>query len=268
MTAAMLRYQCKVCGHKLPSWTGQCAKCQHWDSYASCPPSKGPVDPANGVVSSTDLVKGHAVQRVASGVKYLDRVMMGGFVKGRAVGLAGGEGGGKSTLLLQAGGRMANDGRRVLYVCGEETVGAVQARAKRLSAAHPELLLTAAVEIQSIKNVVTEHNPRVVLVDSVQSIYDATLRGEPGDTAQVKRCIKSLAQWCNDRNLISVFLMQLNARNEVSGPRFLRHMVDAVLMLKKDDKTGLRELKVRKNRDGADDQVARLRMTGKGLEQA
>lgn len=265
MTTLLMRYTCSICGALEAQYKPQCAKCQHWDTLQACEPCKGPADPAAGVVASTDHVKGFAVRRVKTGIAPLDAVLSGGFVKGRSHVLAGGPGAGKSTLSLQAAYGLASGGMQVLYVCGEEGIGAVQHRAQRIGAAHKNLLLTAAVEVAALREVIGASDCGAVVFDSVQTLYDRTLRGEPGDVAQVKRVVSVLGPWCNARNLVSVFLGHVNKQGKIGGPQFFRHMTDVTLEFKVDEKTDLRELKSRKNRDGGTEAIGIFKMTAKGL---
>lgn len=264
MTTALLRYQCNVCGRLEANWRGQCEKCQHWDTLQPCAPTRGQ-DAEARVVTSLDPVRGAVVQRVPTGIAELDKVLNGGVVKGKSIVLSGDPGAGKSTLSVQLAGALAKS-RKVLYVCGEESIGAVVGRVKRVNAAHENLLLTAAVEVSDLRAVIEEQNPRAVVFDSANTLLDASTRGEPGEPNQLKRVIKVLGPWCNARNLVSLFVAHVNKRGRISGPQFFTHMVDVVLHLHVNEKTGLRELKSKKNRDGSTDYVGRFKMAADGLQ--
>ncbi|MFW6062102.1 MAG: AAA family ATPase [Planctomycetota bacterium] len=260
----LLRYECDVCGRKVPQYRPQCPKCLHWDTFRRCKPQKPPQKASAGIVKSTDPVRGYAVRRVSCGLAPVDKVLCGGFVKGRSHVLSGDPGAGKSTLALGVAGGFARGGKTVLYVCGEEGVGAVQHRAQRVKAAHAKLLLTPVVETDGLKAVIEESGASAVFFDSVQMLYNPAVKGDPGEVKQIKETVKILAPWCNARRLVSVFLAHVTKGGKVGGPQFFKHMTDVSLELKVDDQ-GIRELHSRKNRDGGTDYVGRLRMTAAGL---
>lgn len=268
MTQLLNRYACVYCQNLAPTYKPQCGTCGMWDTFKPCDPTRGPVDPQSMVVRSDAPIKGFAVRRIKSGVTAVDSLMQGGFVKGRSVILAGSPGAGKSTLSLQLAGGFAKAGHKALYVCGEETVGAVQHRATRLGVAHADLMLTGAIEVDALRAVIAENNARVVVFDSVQMLRDKALRGEPGEVLQIKRCVRELGPWCSARNLVSVFLGHVTKDNKIGGPHFFRHMTDVTLELLVDEKSGIRSLRAKKNRDGGTDRVVRFRMSDKGLQEA
>ncbi|MCW8134725.1 MAG: AAA family ATPase [Planctomycetota bacterium] len=262
MTATLTnRYQCKACRHAAPVFAPQCKGCKAWDTYQPCTPTAAP---AAGVTRMIDPLPGVRQQRVPCGLPWLDKAFAGGLVRGQRVLLGGQEGAGKTRLLLQLAHAWALSMRRVLIVSGEMQPADLQAVARQLGAVHANMLLTGATDLDKLGGMLKAHNPAAVLVDSLNMLVDPGRRGDAGSNGQMKHCLARLGRLCSTARVPVVFLAHLNARDAISGPRWLRHEVDAVALLSI-DKHGRRLLKVSKNRHGPETQTS-LTMTAKGLE--
>ncbi|MGH3932327.1 MAG: AAA family ATPase, partial [Pseudonocardiaceae bacterium] len=174
-------HRCTECGHEVAKWVGRCPECQSWGSVAAARPvtrvaPSVPSAPARPI-SQVDL---QSAQATATGVAELDRVLGGGVVPGAVVLLAGEPGVGKSTLLLEVAHRCATEGRRALYVTGEESAGQVRLRAERTGALHDELFLAAESDLAAVLGHVDAVEPGLLIVDSVQTMSCADAEGSPG----------------------------------------------------------------------------------------
>jgi DNA repair protein RadA/Sms len=202
---------------------------------------------------------------LSTGIDELDRVLGGGLVPG-SVTLVGGEPGiGKSTLLLQVLGAMAGAGSRVLLVSAEESAQQVRLRAERLGALHPRLHLVAETCLPHIVGSIDDVRPHVVVVDSIQSVYDPTLGSAPGTVAQVRDCAHRLVREAKERGLVTLLVGHVTKDGGLAGPRVLEHVVDTVLSFEGDRHHALRMLRAVKHRFGSTQELGLFRMEESGL---
>ena len=260
-------YACTECGAASPRWVGRCPGCGSWNSLVeevvarSGPPrAAGPVAPAVSIVEVAPQVGAHR----PTGVDELDRVLGGGLVAGSVVLLAGEPGIGKSTLLLGVLAGLAEDGR-VLYVCAEESREQVRLRAERLGALHPDLYLAAETDLGAIRTLVDQVGPRVVVVDSVQTVADPELAGAPGGVGQVREVAAQLVRLAKERGVATFLVGQVTKDGAVAGPKTLEHLVDVVLSFEGDQHHALRLVRCTKNRYGPAYEVGCFEMTDAGL---
>ena len=256
----MTRYQCRECRRREAQYRPQCPGCNAWDTFDATAPTAAP---SAGVSRMTDPLPGVRVMRCQSGVPWLDKAFSGGLTRGQRLLLGGGEGAGKTRLVLQLAFGWACSMRRVLIVSGEMAPPDLQAVARQLGAVHGNMLLTGCTELPALVSKIHEHKPGALIVDSLNTLHDPARRGDAGSNGQMKHCLAHLGRLCADLRLPSVYLAHLNARDAVSGPRWIRHEVDAVALLTI-DKGGRRELRVKKNRQGPET-LTRLTMTAEGL---
>ena len=203
--------------------------------------------------------------RVRTGLSELDRVLGGGLVQGSLTLLGGDPGVGKSTLLLQALDRFAAKGLPVLYVSGEESVEQVRLRADRLGVGAHELFLLAETDYARIEATAREHRPRVMVLDSVQTVQSADASGIPGSASQV-RDVAHKAMVLAKSTDIAIFLVgHVTKTGDIAGPKVLEHFVDTVLYFEGDDHSSLRALRANKNRFGPTGELGLFEMVGEGL---
>ena len=252
---------CSACGYVSLQWVGRCPHCGEWDSFEQV---SRPVVGATPKAISMEAVERSAEQRFETGIGELDRVFGGGLVPGSLVLLAGEPGVGKSTLTLQVAAAMEKMGRKILMVCGEESIEQVARRQDRLG-----LSLTARVtDCTEVNGAVSciegEH---LVIVDSVQTMRDAGRQGEPGSVSQVRAVTSVLASAARERRAAIVLVGHITKDGSVAGPRALEHLVDAVAVFEGDRTNSLRALRAVKNRFGPSGEVGLFTMESKGLQE-
>jgi DNA repair protein RadA/Sms len=266
-TAGASAYRCSECGWQTAKWVGRCGECQAWATVgevgmgggARLRPLSARSLSGHGIVPSTPAVpiaKVDAADASArpTGMDELDRVLGGGLVPGAVVLLAGEPGVGKSTLLLEAGALVAETGP-VLYVTGEESAAQVRLRADRIGALHDQLYLAAETDLDAVLGHVAAVSPRLLIIDSVQTIAAAGVEGVPGGVTQVREVAAALTAVAKERGLATILVGHVTKDGSVAGPRTLEHLVDVVLHFDGDRHSQLRMVRAVKNRYGPTDEV-------------
>ncbi|MFC1679050.1 DNA repair protein RadA [Elusimicrobiota bacterium] len=269
-------YRCQECGHAAPKWAGRCPGCGAWNSLAE---EAVEVRSASGERSaprpltdfSSDTVKlseagGTEAERLTTRLSELDRLLGGGLVPGQVVLLAGPPGIGKSTLMLQAAERLAVAGK-VLYISGEESLGQISGRAKRLGVSGDAIYLLAETDLKRILEAIEKHDPRVIILDSVQTVYHPELSGGPGSVAQVRECAAELLRAAKKREAALFLLGHVTKEGSVAGPKVLEHIVDTVLQFDTERHQMLRILRTQKNRFGPASELGIFEMGDRGLRE-
>ncbi|MFM7270640.1 MAG: DNA repair protein RadA, partial [Actinomycetes bacterium] len=267
MTRTRVRHRCTECGAQSARWLGRCPECGEWNTLVE---EVGAADrgvPAGGLAEAVpiDRVDPLGAARRPTGVAELDRVLGGGLVAGSVTLLGGEPGIGKSTLLLQALGRIAASGTRCLLVSAEESCEQVRLRAGRLGVLEPELHLVADTSLSHIVAHVDAVRPEVLAVDSIQTILDPDLPGAPGSVAQVRECAHRLVRVAKERNLAVVLVGHVTKDGGLAGPRALEHVVDTVLQFEGDRHHALRMLHALKHRFGSTQELGLFEMGEAGL---
>jgi DNA repair protein RadA/Sms len=203
--------------------------------------------------------------RVSTGTPELDRLLGGGIVPGGLYLLGGEPGIGKSTLLLQVAGRLAAEGRKVLYLAGEESPGQIKMRSERLGIEEDGLLVAPGTALDSLMATCEEIGPEIVVCDSIQSVYDPILSSAPGSVSQVRAAAGALQRFCKTRGAAAFLVGHVTKGGGIAGPKTLEHLVDAVLLFEGDSHHDYRVLRAQKNRYGSTQEIAVFRMTGGGL---
>jgi DNA repair protein RadA/Sms len=267
-------FQCSECGWQAAKWAGRCPECQQWGTVVESGTASGIVTRIRPSTVSEDRVARRItdirtveVERWSSGISEFDRVLGGGFVPGAAVLLSGEPGVGKSTLLLEVAARAAREGRRVLYVSAEESVGQVRLRAQRTNALTDNLYLAAETDLATVLGQVEAVSPDLLIVDSVQTVASATVDGLAGQPAQVREVASALMRLAKERDLPLVLVGHVTKDGSIAGPRVLEHLVDVVCHFEGDRHTALRFIRALKNRFGPTDEVGCFEMTGDGIAQ-
>ncbi len=270
-------YACSACGYESPRWVGRCPSCGAWNTLEeaiSAVPEKGPAKLAANQRPGTGAsamrlqdVPEDTTLRFPTGIQELDRVLGGGVVEGGLILIGGDPGIGKSTLLLQVCANLARQGRKVLYISGEESARQIKLRARRLEIEEPGLYVLAENALDAVEQKLRELQPDVAVVDSIQTMYRPEMASAPGSVSQIREGTSLLMRLCKETG-ISVFLVgHVTKDGAIAGPRLLEHMVDVVLYFEGDRQQDYRLLRAVKNRFGSVNELGVFRMTGKGMQE-
>lgn len=258
-------YQCVECGFLAAAWSGKCPSCGSWGGLEALGESEGAGggwrDSLSTPVAVADIT---SPGRLPSGLDELDRVLGGGWVDGSVVLVAGEPGIGKSTLLLQSCGCIADAGGRVLYISGEESLSQVALRARRVGAVSGGLRIAAGTEMEDLLSREARDADLVVL-DSVQAFGVKEVPGYPGTPSQVRAVALRAADLAKSGGVPVVVVGHINKEGLIAGPKLLEHMVDTVLLFSGESLSAYRTLRAMKNRFGATDEVGLFEMRDKGL---
>ena len=280
MAKATTSYACSSCGATHLRWVGRCSKCGEFGTVAeAATTTRSPGVRSKGatptrVARPLSEAGEQRTHRSATQVAEFDRVLGGGLVPGQVVLVAGEPGVGKSTLLLavaHAVGEQPGSGSftdaPVLYVTGEESAEQVGIRAKRIGAMSEQVLVADETDVQVVLGHIREHRPRLVIIDSVQTMASPEVDGRPGGVAQVLEVTQALTRSAKERGAPLILVGQSTRENTVAGPRALEHLVDTVLTFEGDRATSLRLLRASKNRYGPADEIAAFEQTESGLRE-
>lgn len=263
---------CQNCGYESAKWMGQCPGCKEWNTFVEelvdrkalsgsgkrKPASEAKPVPLSSVVASNE-------ERVSTNMKELDRVLGGGIVRGSLVLVGGDPGIGKSTLLLQVCRNLSAQGQSVLYVSGEESLQQIKIRAERIGTFTDNLQLLCETNLNLIREVIERQKPQIVVIDSVQTMYNDSVGSAPGSVSQVREATSVLMQIAKGMD-ISIFIVgHVTKEGVVAGPRVLEHMVDTVLYFEGDRHESYRILRGVKNRFGSTNEIGVFEMRAEGL---
>jgi DNA repair protein RadA/Sms len=265
-------YSCTECGATSPKWTGQCPGCAAWNTLVETVAEQGGGGAAHRFASLAGTAQVQTLAdirprdepRLATGLEEFDRVLGGGLVPGGVVLIGGDPGIGKSTLLLQALAQLAS---RVstLYITGEESGEQVALRAQRLALDPSGMQLLAEINLEKIGAVLTDKRPRVVVVDSIQTVYSEQLTSAPGSVAQVRECAAQLTRAAKQAGHSLILVGHVTKEGTLAGPRVLEHIVDTVLYFEGETSSSFRLIRAFKNRYGAVNELGVFAMTERGL---
>ncbi len=268
------RYICQACGSVSPRWQGQCPDCSEWNTLVEDAPAtvfsqKHDLSSGGRGVAFVPLDKpGEMPVRQPTGLAEFDRALGGGLVPGSAILMGGDPGIGKSTLLLQTAAAIAKDGGRAVYISGEEAPGQVRLRASRLGLADAPVNLAAATSVRDILTTLgTMEPPKLLVIDSIQTMYSDTIEGAPGTVSQVRGCAFELIRYAKENGVAMVLVGHVTKDGSIAGPRVLEHMVDVVMSFEGERSHQYRILRALKNRFGAVDEIGVFAMAGAGLEE-
>jgi DNA repair protein RadA/Sms len=263
-------HRCTECGAVAPRWAGRCSACGTWNSLleeVERPPAFDDVAARTtcGPVAFTDIDAVGGVP-LPTGVSEFDRVLGGGLVPGSVTVLGGEPGIGKSTLVLQLLSGLARQGGRGLLVSAEESPAQVRQRVERLDALAPGLWLVGETSMPGIRAAIQEISPDLVVIDSIQTVFDPELESPPGSVVQVRGCAQQLAALAKAGGPITVLVGHVTKEGTLAGPRLLEHLVDTVLSFDGDRHHALRLLRSAKHRFGPAGELGLFEMTSAGLE--
>ena len=266
-------FYCTACGNETAKWAGKCPACGAWNTIVEqpeaprtalkAPSSRGVGGPKRRACPVTDLRTDEEI-RFPTGMGELDRVLGGGAVKGSLVLVGGAPGIGKSTLMLQICNQLCQTSR-VLYVSGEESEHQLKLRAKRLHVDSPNLLVLSETSLGEVLEAVTAEAPEVLIVDSIQTLYNDALDSPAGSISQVKDCAMALMQVAKGQGITVFVIGHVNKEGSIAGPKVLEHMVDCVLYFEGDQRAAHRILRAAKNRFGATNEIGVFEMRDSGL---
>ncbi len=267
-------YACSACGAQSPQWAGQCSDCGAWNTLAevvAMPASAGGrfagyTGDRDVAVTPLAAVQADAETRASTGLQELDRVLGGGLVAGSVVLIGGDPGIGKSTLLLQVLATLSGE-MNALYLTGEESPAQIQLRAERLGVSDSELRLVSETSVERILATARNEKPRVMVLDSIQTLYTETLQSAPGAVAQVRESAAQLVRFAKQSGTAMFLVGHVTKEGALAGPRVLEHMVDTVLYFEGDPGERFRMLRAVKNRFGAVNELGVFAMTGGGLKE-
>lgn len=272
MAKAKTVFYCTNCGNETPRWQGKCPACGAWNTIEEHieKPSAGSVKTKAAPVGQSKRpqrlqeISSEGETRFSTGMGELDRVLGGGAVAGSLVLVSGAPGIGKSTLLLQICNSLCAD-RSVLYVSGEESERQLKLRAERLGVAPESLFVLSETRLSDILEAAVETKPDILIVDSIQTLYNEENDSSPGSVSQVKDCTMSMMQ-LSKSNGITVFVVgHINKDGNIAGPKVLEHMVDCVLYFEGDPNSSYRLLRAAKNRFGSTNEIGVFEMQDSGL---
>lgn len=268
------KYVCQNCGHTEAKWLGKCPACGQWDTLVEEMPVPEKLQKAylpefatKSVPKPLTKVVEQETERLATGIREFDRVLGGGLVPGSLVLLGGTPGIGKSTILLDAGIRFAQRGITTLYVSGEESEEQTALRAKRLGGASDKLFVMTATDLDGILLQTAQMQPKILVIDSIQTMYNSELDGAAGSVGQVRECTAKLLQFAKTTGIAVLIIGHVTKDGNIAGPRLLEHMVDVVLQFEGDRSYSFRILRALKNRFGSTGESGIFSMEANGLVQ-
>lgn len=261
---------CQNCGFRSPKWVGRCPSCGKWNTFLEEVEEKEvrPAEPSFPVQEPLLYrdIKETQKPRLQLSVEELNKVLGGGLVVGSLVLIGGEPGVGKSTLLLQLSRDLALAGERVLYVSGEESLEQIKIRGDRLGIKDGELFLLAETNLERVIELAEKLHPRILIVDSVQTIYSSKLTSSPGTVSQVREVASEIFRLAKRNQIASFLIGHITKEGSLAGPKSLEHMVDVVLLFEGERDHSHRVLRALKNRFGSVAELAIFEMTSSGLE--
>ena len=275
MSKSKSKYVCQECGYESSKWMGQCPACRQWNTMVEEPVAPK-INPAS---QSSVRIKGQArpallseisieeQDRMGTGFDELDRVLGSGIVSGSLMLVGGDPGIGKSTLLLQVCRNLAAAGKQVLYISGEESLKQIKLRANRIGPVTGDLRFLCETSLDTIREVITERKPDVVVIDSIQTMFMETVSSAPGSVSQVRECTNVLMQIAKGMGIAVFIVGHVTKEGVVAGPRVLEHMVDTVLYFEGERSASYRILRGVKNRFGSTNEIGVFEMLEEGLSE-
>ena len=268
-------YICSNCTYHSAKWMGKCPSCNQWNTFVEDVISTSPEEAAapkrksmisgteNQAISYSDLSIPEYI-RSGTGLSELDRVLGGGLVHGSVVLISGEPGIGKSTLLMQICECLGGN-KKVLYISGEESGGQLKLRAKRLGVSGKNLFVLTETNLDSILSEADKIKPDIMIIDSIQTIYDDAIKSAPGSVAQVRESALTLINRAKTDGISMLLVGHVNKEGGIAGPKVLEHMVDAVLCFEGEKLQSYRIIRANKNRFGSTNEIGVFEMTDKGL---
>ena len=260
---------CQECGFESTKWMGQCPGCKAWNSFCEEKVTVGAKSQSGrrAVVAPTSILEVETTDetRFTTGIGELNRVLGGGIVSGSLVLVGGDPGIGKSTILLQMCRNMSEMGQKILYVSGEESLSQIKMRAERIGNFTKDMLLLCVNNLEDVEEYVKKDTPKVIVIDSIQTIVTDDVETAPGSVSQVKEVTARLMRMAKQTGIAIFIVGHVTKEGTVAGPRTLEHMVDTVLYFEGERNAGFRVLRAVKNRFGSTNEIGVFEMRQDGL---
>ncbi len=264
-------FVCESCGNDSLKWEGRCPSCGEWNTLVEAPRESGDGRRSSRLSSSSPSVQELAevssddAPRLELSSTEVNRVLGGGIVPGSLVLIAGDPGIGKSTMMMRVAADIAESVGPVLYATGEESAAQIRMRADRLGISGRRLLLLPATDLNDVIEALESSKPRLVVVDSIQTMHDYSLPSAVGSVAQIRECTRKLLEWAKASGIAVLLTGHVTKGGDIAGPRVLEHMVDVVLYMEGDPVSSWRLLRAIKNRFGSTNEVGVFEMSDGGL---
>lgn len=259
---------CQECGYESTGWMGKCPACNGWNTFVEELQGGGQKSPGVSLAEvkavSINSIPMDDEERHSTGMKEMDRVLGGGIVKGSLILVGGDPGIGKSTLLLQICNSVRYDSK-ILYVSGEESIRQIKMRADRLHISRPDLMMVSETNFKSIEKLIEMENPGMVIIDSIQTVFNEELSSAPGSVSQVREATSGLMKIAKSTGIAILIVGHVTKEGSIAGPRVLEHMVDTVLYFEGDRHLSYRVLRAVKNRFGSTNEIGIFEMRDVGL---
>lgn len=270
MAKVKTKFVCSECGSESPKWMGKCPECGQWNTFVEEVEQKdfqaqqrimGTLSKPESLLDISDDIE----ERLSTGNYELDRVLGGGIVRGSLVLVGGDPGIGKSTLLLQIANNIGNKGRKVLYISGEESTAQIKLRAFRMGIRSGNIFLVSENNTRNVDVYVMDMKPDILIVDSIQTMYDPAIASAPGSVSQVREATLGLMKIAKQDGIATFIVGHVTKQGAIAGPRVLEHMVDTVLYFEGETHMSYRVLRAVKNRFGSTNEIGIFEMGDKGL---
>ena len=258
-------YFCQNCGYESSKWMGQCPGCREWNTLVEEVVTKASGVRAVHMVQPTSLndISMEEEDKLLTHMSELDRVLGGGIVPGQLTLVGGDPGIGKSTILLQMCQNLAADGRKILYISGEESLKQIKIRAMRIGEFTDQLKLLCETDLDTVEAVIKQEKPDIVVIDSIQTMYAERVTSAPGSVSQVREATAVFLRLAKSMPVATFIVGHVTKEGTVAGPRVLEHMVDTVLYFEGDRHASYRILRGVKNRFGSTDEIGVFEMRRK-----
>ena len=269
MAKAKTIFVCSECGNESPKWLGKCPACNSWNTFYEQKIEKytetNKIEKKiNHTPRPLNSYVGQEANRTSTGYLELDRVLGGGLVKGSLILLGGEPGIGKSTLILQLCEKVQGEGK-VLYVSGEESAEQIKLRADRLEIKNQDLMFLGETDIDVIKDAISDMKPKLVIIDSIQTMYSDEITAAAGSVSQVREITSQIMRMCKAQQITTIIIGHVTKEGNIAGPRVLEHMVDTVLYLEGERYNTYRILRAVKNRFGSTNEIGMFEMREEGM---
>ena len=272
MAKVKTKWVCQNCGYETPKYIGKCPDCNNWGTLVEEVELKTQTTNQSVVIDDSPVCLINEIEitesiKVPSGFEELDRVLGGGLVQGSLVLLAGDPGIGKSTLVLQTAGNICKQGKKLLYVCAEESGSQVKLRAQRLDVNTDNLYVYSQTNLEAVITQIDNLKPEILVIDSIQSIYTTNITSSSGSVSQIRECTNALMDIAKNKNITVIVIGHVTKDGNIAGPKVLEHMVDTVIYFEGDKYKSQRLLRSIKNRFGSTNEIGVFNMVENGLEE-
>lgn len=266
MSKTRIKYICSNCGFESLKWLGKCPECDSWNSFSEelveVSKKTSATLKSDTKYYKLDEISAQEDNRILTKISEFDRVLGSGLMPGSVILLAGDPGIGKSTLALQSTS-LIND--TVLYVSGEESEKQIKLRSNRLNIKTDSLFVLSETELNQILSVADKTKPRVIFIDSIQTIYKNDLDNSPGTITQIRECTVSLIDYAKTKNVVVILIGHVTKEGNIAGPKILEHMVDTVIQFEGELNHSFRIVRASKNRFGSTNEIGVFEMRENGL---